>query len=164
MKNKIRLLALDTSVRDTGYSLFENGILVDYGNLTVSKTECPKINIMTKKIGDLLNRIKPDIVVVENTVVLRNARIQRELTMILGGIYFWAINHNKFFYTFNPSEWRKLVKDNDEDVPKRRTELKQWSLIKASLIANTNITNDNSSDAILIGQAYCNQFNRGKKK
>ncbi|MCR5740155.1 MAG: hypothetical protein K6G43_10110 [Lachnospiraceae bacterium] len=150
----IKLLSLDTSTRNTGYALYTNGELRNYGVLATKSKE--PTDDMLLKLSELLNEYKPDIVVIENTVVLRNARVQRDLTQILGAVRFWSIQNGSCFYTLNPTEWRRLVKGADEVLPKSRPELKEWSIRTASDTIQKELADDNVSDAILIGVAYIN--------
>ena len=149
-----KLLSLDTSTRNTGYSVYKNGTLSSYGSISVKGNE--PLDKMLGKTASLLDKCRPDIVVIENTVVLRNARVQRDLTQILGGVRFWCIQNGACFYTLNPTEWRRLVKDTDETLPRTRQELKDWSVSKASKYSHKELTSNDVSDAILIGQAYIN--------
>ena len=94
------------------------------------------------------------------TVVPRNVQAQRNLTMILGAIQGKCLEKNIYFYLFRPSEWRKLVCNNNEKPPRKREELKKWSMEKTYLLFGVENINDDISDAILIGQAYINKFSR----
>ena len=80
MKRHITLLALDTATRKTGYCVFENGKIIKTGVLSTKAKE--PLDKMLLKIGTLLTKYQPDIVVCENTVVLRNAKVQRQLVYI----------------------------------------------------------------------------------
>lgn len=103
----------------------------------------------------LIEREAPDIVVIEETVVLRNPQTQRILTMILGAVFGSCVCNNYKYYSLRPTQWRKAV-HADECLPKKREELKVWSLNRVkSLYGIDNITDD-VSDAILIGQAFLN--------
>nr|MCR5598147.1 hypothetical protein [Lachnospiraceae bacterium] len=148
------LISLDTSTRNTGYSLYKNGTLSSYGLVSAKGSSCEPLDDMLGKLASLLDKCRPDIVVVENTVVLRNARVLRDLTQILGGVRFWCITNGACFYTLNPTEWRRLVKGTDETLPRTRKELKDWSVSKASEYSHKELTSNDVSDAILIGQAY----------
>ena len=113
---------------------------------------------MILKIYEIIETEKPQIIVVEMTVVTRNAQAQRNLTMILGSIQGKCLENNIFFSLLRPTEWRKLVNNEKEKLPRKREELKQWSKQKVSDILGINDINDDISDAILIGQAYINRF------
>ena len=158
MKRQITTLSLDTSTRNTGYCVFENGKIIKTGVLSTNTKE--PLDRMLLKIGALLATHQPDIVVCENTVVLRNAKVQRQLTEILGAIRFWCITNRKFYYTLNPTEWRKLVKEPEEILPKKRDELKAWSLETVRRYTRKHIKSNDESDAVLIGEAYQIMWNK----
>ena len=117
-----------------------------------------RIKEMILKIYEIIETEKPQIIVAEMTVVTRNAQAQRNLTMILGAIQGKCLENNIFFSLLRPTEWRKLVNNEKEKLPRKREELKQWSKQKVSDILGINDINDDISDAILIGQAYINRF------
>lgn len=154
------LISLDTSTRNTGYSVYRNGSISSYGSISVKGNE--PLDEMLGKLSELLNKHHPDIVVIENTVVVRNARVQRDLTQILGAVRFWCIQNGACFYPLNPTEWRRLVKGADETLPRTRQELKRWSVMKASEYSHSELKSNDISDAILIGQAYINLTTKGE--
>lgn len=69
MSNKCKLIALDTSIQKTGFSVFEDGVYKKSGVLKqdrkVSGDEA--LYCESKKILDFLKAENPDIVVVETT-------------------------------------------------------------------------------------------------
>lgn len=160
MERTINMLALDTATRHTGYAVFENGQYMKSGCLFVRSEEPDPVDKMLKKISNLLKKHKPDIIVVEDTMVPRNAKVQRELTEILGGIRYWCVEKNSFYYAIKPTEWRKLVKNPDESLPTERNDLKIWARQKSQKYTNKYIIYDDESDAILIGQAYIDLCNK----
>lgn len=158
--NKCKLISYDTSTNSTGYAVylsgkFEKCDILDFKH--IKNTE-DRINEMILKIYEIIDKENPQIVVAEMTVVPRNVQAQRNLTMILGAIQGKCLEKNIYFYLFRPSEWRKLVNDTNEKLPRKREELKAWS--KRKVLEKYNITdiNDDVSDAILVGQAYINKF------
>lgn len=115
---------------------------------------------MILNIYQLIEKEQPQIVVAEMTAVARNAQAQRNLTLILGAIKGKCLEKNIFFCLLRPSEWRKLVNISNEKLPRRREELKRWSLEKVKEEYKIEDINDDVSDAILIGQAYINKFSK----
>lgn len=158
-KENCTLLAIDSSTKSTGYSVFINGSLNDYGCLEFNKIQNTdkRIQKMIAEIFELIKKYKPQIVVTEMTVVVRNAQAQRNLTMILGAIYGYCIQNYITYFSFRPTEWRKLI--SEEKKPRKREELKLWSKKKVEELFDIKKINDDISDAILVGQAYINKFN-----
>ena len=151
---------MDTSTSSTGYAVYISGKLHRYDLIDFKriKNTDERIKEMILKIYEIIETEKPQIIVAEMTVVTRNAQTQRNLTMILGAIQGKCLENNIFFSLLRPTEWRKLVNNEKEKLPRKREELKQWSKQKASDILGINDINDDISDAILIGQAYINRF------
>lgn len=155
-----KLLSFDTSTNSTGYSLYISGKLQKYELLDFKhiKNTDERIKEMILKIYEIIEYEKPQIIVTEMTVVTRNAQAQRNLTMILGAIYGYCLRNGIFYWSFRPTEWRKLVHTTNEKLPRKRDELKQWSINKVNELFDITSITDDVSDAILIGQAYINKF------
>ena len=158
--SECKLISLDTSTSSTGYAVYISGKLHRYDLIDFKriKNTDERIKEMILKIYEIIETEKPQIIVAEMTVVTRNAQAQRNLTMILGSIQGKCLENNIFFSLLRPTEWRKLVNNEKEKLPRKREELKQWSKQKVSDILGINDINDDISDAILIGQAYINRF------
>ena len=115
---------------------------------------------MIKQIYTVIDTEKPDIIVTELTVVTRNAQAQRNLTMILGAIYGKCIEKNIWYHSFRPTEWRSLVDTNKKPKGRKRDDYKAWSLEVVKDTYDLVCSVDDISDAILIGQSYCNKFSQ----
>lgn len=70
----MKVLAFDTSTTISGYSMFIDGVLDDYGNIDLSGTSDTdkRMTEMVQGLDICLLAFNPDVVVVEETVVLRN--------------------------------------------------------------------------------------------
>lgn len=155
--SKYRMLSLDTSSTISGWAYWENAKLIKSGVIAPkSKDKEERLDSMCLSLLDTLNTYKPQTVVIEMTVVERNAQTQRLLSEIVGVVRGWAILNNSEFVSFRPNDWRKLV-CRDEKIPKKREECKTWSIEKV-LQSYKIKADDNESDAILIGEARINQF------
>jgi Holliday junction resolvasome RuvABC endonuclease subunit len=155
-----KLLSLDSSTKSTGYAYFENGKLIDKGSIDLSKIKDSKerFNQMILGIYKTISKYKPDIVTWEVPVVIRNPQVQRDLSMLVGAILGKCVDKHIFYYPFRPTEWRKLVSEKGEKLPRKRDELKEWGKNKVKELFNIEVENDDQSDAILIGMAYINNF------
>ena len=155
----IKVLSLDTSTKMTGWSIFIDGEYNDCGLIDLSdmkeKAE-ERIPIMISEIEDTIHEYKPDIIVVETTVVSRNVSSQRLLTMLLGMIWHICIKENIEFQSVRPTEWRSWV--SSEKKGNKREELKAWSVNKVKELFGVIPESDDVSDAILIGYGYINRY------
>jgi len=150
------MISLDTSSTATGWAVWISGHLHNEGVIDLKKIKEDKHLTMTKKIWELLEFYSPDIVVLEETSVLTNALTQRILTQITGTVYTWCAIKGVEYHALRPSEWRSKVK-GDEKLPRKREELKQWSVGKVKELFNIETTDD-GADALLIGKAYLSLF------
>lgn len=161
MAKKItRMISLDTSTVKTGFAYWENGKLISTDIIDKSKEKDKDIRFedMCISIIDLLNRYKPHIVCIETTVVSRNVQAQRKLSEILGVVFGWTLCNAAEFVSIRPTEWRSLVTDSGESIPKKREDLKLWSQLKVKQIFDI-VVSDDEADAILLGLARINQMN-----
>ena len=158
--NKCKLLSIDSSTKSTGYSLFTNGKF--YYQCTINHSDIKdgeeRLAKMMYDISEIINDNHPDIVVWETPVVIRNPQTQRDLSMLAGAIMGKCVEKNIFYYQFRPTEWRKLVSDKNEKLPRKRDELKIWGKKKVKELFGIEVENDDESDSILIGQAYINMY------
>lgn len=113
------------------------------------------MQLMCSAIFSFLDKESPQTIVVEMTVVPKNAGTQRMLTMILGAVYGWCLVHNVYFEMLRPTEWRALI--SKEKKGRKRDELKAWSVRKVKELFGIDVTDD-ESDAILIGLAYVKKY------
>ena len=147
------LLSLDTSTSCSGYAIFKDGKYTQSGCIDLTKCKAEKFPKMIMELFYLIDSVNPDIIVVEEMVVVRNASVARHLTMILGAIYGKCLENHMSYDALRPTEWRKLIDPGKK--PRKREELKEWSRMKVRDLFGINV-NDDESDAILIGQAYIN--------
>ena len=139
---------------------FEDGELIRcgyYGHEDIKDTQ-ERMCRMVVDIYNVIEEYSPTIIVWEMPVVLRNPQTQRNLSILVGAIMGKCAEKDIFFYQFRPTEWRKLVKNDGETVPRKRDELKLWGINKVKELFNIEVEKDDESDAILIGQAYINMF------
>lgn len=98
-------------------------------------------------------------VIWETPVVVRNPQVQRMLTMIVGAIMGYCIEHNIVYNEMRPTEWRKYSKKRDEKLPRKREDLKKWSVSRVKELYGIDVSDD-ESDSILLGYAYVNKYGK----
>jgi len=70
----LKILALDTSTKVSGYAVFNNKELIRYSYIDKSdkSDSYDRMSAMVYEITALIEREAPDVVVIEETVVTRN--------------------------------------------------------------------------------------------
>ena len=154
-----KLLGIDSSTSKTGVSVYIDGVystsfLIDASKI---KDTTEKFCTMCKEIIYKLNEEKPNIVVIERMHTLRNADAFRKLCKVMGVVHGWCILNDCEYIELSPTEWRKSVAEKDEKVPRKREELKQWSVNKIKEKYGIEVKDD-IADAICIGEAYINRY------
>ena len=136
-----KLLAIDSSTTKSGCAYFCNGKYKEHLLLDCRKDKNmdSRFEAMSQKLWGVLEIYKPNIVCIEETVVLRNAQTQRFLTRLQGIIYAWCMNHGCEFNTIRPTSWK-------------RDQLKEQSVHYVLENYNLNV-GDDEADAICIGDA-----------
>lgn len=160
---KCTLVALDTSTRATGVAKFENGKYAESGTLMVDKNKGQQIRFeaMASMIITRLDEYQPDIIVIEQSIMTRNADTFRLLSMLVGIVYGYCVEHDIEYHSLTPSKWRAYI---DGNKPRNRRELKVWSKNKVSELYNVDAYTDDQADAILIGTAYINMWDKQDEK
>lgn len=112
--------------------------------------------MMSLGLLQMLDKYKPDILYVEETVVLRNAQTQRFLTRLQGVIYGWCIQNSCEFNIIRPTQWRKQLSFSQGKNIKRE-QLKQQSIKYVKENYGLDV-NDDIADALCIGSAVLKEF------
>lgn len=159
------ILSLDTSTKVSGYAVYDDNNLTYYSSIDKSSIKDSDLRMMSMVSGIfiLIQQYKPDVVVIEEMVVPRNPQTQRMLTLILGAVYGQCLQAGIHYCSLRPTQWRTAVKGKEEKLPRKRDDLKVWSISKVNNLFNISGIDDNISDAILIGQAYINMKRKEKK-
>lgn len=152
-----RMISIDSSTKKTALAVFDNG---EYKE--VNLIDCSTINNMderfyemAKLIFNFLEKNKPYIIYMEETVVERNASTQRFLTRLQGVVYAYCMKNDCEFNTIRPTEWRKLV---GIEQGKKKREVFKKEAIYLVLKEFGRIVTDDEAEAILIGLAILKKF------
>lgn len=109
------ILSLDASTKSTGFAVFKNGQLVDYGCITASSTDLFKrIHKMVEEIHNLIIKHSIEKMILEEVrpdeVGARSNLATHKALMFLQGAIAMMIHDNFQKITIDylyPSEWRK---------------------------------------------------------
>jgi Holliday junction resolvasome RuvABC endonuclease subunit len=155
----MRVLSLDVASK-TGYAVFEvknkKEKLIETGVIAVPMKDDYRGRFiqLNYKLKDLINRVKPDLVSIEELHSTRNAKTFCLLAMYLGVVHL-TIPTSTSIKTINATSARsKIFKDLGHKPPKR-DEIKEavfnWAVDRYKL-TDFNVKDHNDiTDAILVG-------------
>ena len=159
----MKILALDLSTKSSGWAIFQDGILIDYGCISSTSTDLMKrINIMLDGIKEILQKhndiekIYAEEVRPENG--MQNIKTHRALMWLQGVIALEIYNFNKKIELelVYPSSWRAAIGIKTGRGIKR-TSLKEKDMQFVKENYNLDV-NDDIADAICIGYANCHDI------
>lgn len=154
----MKILSIDASTKSSGWSVFEDGKLIDYGCITSSSTDMIKrIQIMIKGLSQVLTNHNITTIVLEEVRPengLQNIKTHRALMYLQAAIAFLVHESSpstdiEFIY---PSEWRKICGIKTGSGVKRDTlKVADVKFVKDNYGIDVN---DDIADAIGIGHAW----------
>ena len=161
----VRVCSIDSSTRKTGMALFLDGKLDSYQLIDLStnnETLDERINVMGRNMLLLLSRWKPEIVYIEEPQGHgQNVKLVNMLCQIVGIVRGWCIDNKTYFEVVSPSVWRKYL--GMVQGGKKRAELKAESIRIVKETYDIDV-NDDTADAINIGNAMINRYAKEKKE
>ncbi len=149
-----KLLALDQSSAVTGFAVLEDGAYGTHGKIDLRRNRNPenRMMLMEQYIARCIDRVNPDIVVIEETVLQRSPATLRMLSRLQGAIMGYCLAERIPCDTIYPSAWRKALHMRQGSGVKR-DELKRQAVEYVRSRYGISVSSD-EADAICIGLAY----------
>lgn len=125
---KIKILCLDQATKISGYSVFEDGNLVDYGVVKIKKKEndgIERIRLMNEEIIKLIKKVNPNFIVFEDVQFQRNYGTFKQLSQLQGVIMAYLFKLNIGFQIIEPSAWKSFcsIKGRKRAEQKKNTQI-----------------------------------------
>ena len=175
-----RILALDLSTHSTGWSIYADGKLIDYGYIYQSKSEkwdTKRIHFIKMEIMKILKQNKINVVAMED-IIFKTKRALYTLSKLQGVMCDLFYNNDIKYCLISPQEWKSeydINRDDYEGGKNTRIESKEKTLNCVNNDFGLNIQKEfedyprdlsepvwyDLADAIAIG--YIAQKNRIKK-
>lgn len=153
------ILALDASTKSTGWSIFNNEKLIEYGCFTATSTDLIKrIYKITEEIKLLLLNHQVDKIILEEVrtdgIYGANSKVWKALAQLQASINFMIYNNfpNISIEYIYPSSWRKNCGIHTGRGIKREA-LKEADINFVKQKFGIEV-NDDIADSIGIGQSY----------
>lgn len=155
------VIGIDASTSCTGYSVFEDGRLVDYGAIAPKGNDWrERVMQESLTLRDILSAYKPDVVCAEAIPLKPGNKTLEKLGAVHGVLLCLCAELNLKPVFLLPSEWRKKIGafDGTREGMKREM-LKEKAILMANEIfdlnliwagANSKKSQDDIAEAILI--------------
>lgn len=148
------VLAIDPSTTSTGWCIYNTELdyAEDYGKIQPKVTNpIRRIIAISNAIKELIRLWRPELVVIEDLSVTRNAKTFKILAGLQVELEILCVNYNMLYYLVRPAEWRKVVGIKGRD---RKTQKKNAiEYVRRNDLAGT--VNEDEADALCIGAFSC---------
>ena len=156
-KDKI-LISLDPSTRATGWAVFKNEKLFDFGVFSEkNENVLERISDISNKVDLLIKKYLPNDIAIENVNITLSAKTAKVLMGLELILELKAYNNNISYKLIRPSSWRKtlgLSNNNKTDRKQKKEETMKYVKSKYNL---QDILED-EADAICIGEHGVKNF------
>lgn len=154
----MKIIGLDCSTKSTGFSVFNDKELIDYGCLTASSTDLIKrINLIMSKIKDVLQK-HPDTktIIMEEVIPStgKNIKTWKALIYLQAAIVIYL--HNEFpqikIELIYPNSWRaKIGIHTGRNITRDQLKNEDINFVKQKYNIDVN---DDVADAICIAHSH----------
>lgn len=161
----MKILSLDASTKSTGWAVFEDTKLIDYGCITSASTDLIKrIYVMRDNIKEIIEKYEINKIILEEVrpeggFGTGNIQTHRALMWLQAGIAFMIHDDCKKIvidYVY-PSSWRAACGiKNGRGVKRQSAKQLDIAFVKEQYGINVN---DDIADAICIGHAEVGKLN-----
>ena len=154
----MKTLALDMSSKSTGWAVFEEQQLIDYGCITCSSTDSLKrIKKITVEIEKVYKKYIPENIICEEVIlddVHHNHNVFKVLIYLQASVALMFHTYNKKLEFYTASEWRKKCGiRTGRGITRDMVKAADIKFVKDTYNIDAN---DDICDAICIGYAYTN--------
>lgn len=153
----MRLLSIDPGYDKTGYAIFDSShpSQITFVRSGIVKTT-PKqsIDLRLKVITDVLREIikneKIDTMAMEQLFFFKNAKTVIGVAQSQGAVIALAAEHGLAFHFLTPLQIKQIVTGSGA-----ADKTSVWKMLKLQLGSQLSVTDDDESDAIACGFAWC---------
>lgn len=156
----MKVLSFDQSTRVSGWAYFEDGQYVESGIIDMHKSKLEteeRSFAMAKEIWKIINKYKPQYLILEDVQQQSNPRTMIILARLAGMIIGYAEAHNVNVRILLPSQWRKQL-GYSQGAKVKRQELKQQSIQHVKNVYGLELSED-ECEACCINEAAHKIYN-----
>lgn len=152
----MKLLCLDQSTKITGYSVWRGKRLMSHGVINLSKINDKEERIyeMYTSIRELINKEKPDFLVIEDVQFQANQQVYKTLSQLQGLVISIAFDFGCGYLLVEPTVWKSYIGVKS----RKRQEQKEETYKIVNKKYHIGDTTDDESDSIGIGMWASNNL------
>lgn len=149
----MKILAFDQSTAVTGFSIWQDGILFDYGVIDLHKNDNTdeRIKDMITHIANTIQECNPNKVVIEEVAQQSNAKVLKILARLQGAILYMCMQRGIPCSIIEPAKWRSKIGLTIGPSVKR-AELKRQAILHVKDKFGLDVVED-VAEAICIGES-----------
>ncbi|OGK15060.1 crossover junction endodeoxyribonuclease RuvC [Candidatus Roizmanbacteria bacterium RIFCSPHIGHO2_01_FULL_39_12c] len=150
------VLAIDSGLEKTGYSVFHNKGIDSYlrtsGLLKTDKTIAIEKRLLQiyQKLNKVINEFRPQVIVIEQLFFFKNKKTAIAVSQTQGVIMLLAAQHKIALKLLTPLQIKKTVTGYGQ-----ADKLSIRKMVNITLHISKKIKEDDEIDAIACGLAYC---------
>lgn len=161
-KNGYRVLAFDQASITSGWALFEDGKLIQYGKWTSDgNNHTDRVSLTKCWAASLIDKIKPDYICLEDIQLQKNIQGEeavvtfKKLAALQGVLCNYIYELKIPFEVVSPSTWRAA----SQIKGRTRSDKKKNAQLKIKALYDVSVTQD-EADAILIGEYVAKRLSK----
>ena len=110
---KMIYLSLDQALQTTGYAIFDEDSLIEYGHFTIpaNKKIEVRLNAIMQELSELENRFEFQDVFFEDIQAQQNKETYKKLAYVQAAVLIWCYNTEHKTTILAPSHWRSVLKN-----------------------------------------------------
>ena len=161
----MKYLALDQALNTSGWALFEDNNLIQYGIFKTKSTDPieKRLGDIWTELNNLVDKYNFEYLFFEDIQKQQNAETYKKLAYVQAAVILWCYWVENIQYNIlSPSHWRSLLKDKHKiNFGKTRAEQKKAAQQLIEQLYNIKVTQD-EADAICIGIAGLLEYNKNR--
>ncbi len=153
----MKIISIDPGYDKTGYAVFEsdhpsNIDFIASGLIKTSKTDdlMTRLQEISTKLSDIIDQYTVDTMVMEQLFFFKNAKTVIAVAQAQGSVIALASAKGLTFSFLTPLQIKQIVTGNGHADKKS-----VWKMLKLQLGDKLVVADDDESDAIACGYAYC---------
>lgn len=156
--------SLDQALQTSGWSIWNNNNLIEYGTFKTKSTDPieKRLGTIWQQLDNLLNKYDFTHLFFEDVQKQTNVETFKKLAYVHAAVLLWCYWKEIPYTILAPSHWRSVLKENyHKSFGRARAEQKKAAQELAENVCGASVTSD-EADALCIALAGIIEYNKNK--